>query len=60
MNEIICCPEQVEEVKTDDRKVVAHIVMDVYNDKTVKFKMDGDMKIEDLAGFSSFGSSFGF
>lgn len=55
-----CSEDRVEEVKADDRKVIAHIVMNVYDDHTVKFELNGDMKMEDLAGFSSFGSSFGF
>ena len=47
MNEII--PINKEEVlEVEERTVMAHIEMDIMSDGKVRFKMEGDMKLEDL------------
>lgn len=47
MNEIICVNKNDEE-EIEERTVSAHIEMDIMSDGKIRFKMEGDMKLEDL------------
>ena len=58
MNEhnTLCCIEAPEEPKSD---VVAHIEMDIMSDNSVRFKMEGHMKMEDLLAITKQTNPFG-